>query len=560
MKQGLKMKQGLIGFLLFFSVSILNAEEFNLLLDNIPSQRPITENISTNTSGISVKINSDIKSASAGDYILFENQAGKTYRISLEKKKNHRNGDTTIIGYIDGTNHRVIITQGSAGSSAIINTEDGKYKIELHNNKEQLLTPAELESYIEGGHEDDGIIPDFSRVKKSYKNNTFETAVKRHFKSQNKTFETANSPPAGIATIDIMVLYTADLQSRLGSINAVESRINQLVAISNTAYVDSEMSIELRLVHSEQINADNDSASGTALVNMQSGAGVFAGVSALRSSKGADMVILLRDYKELHNGSCGIAYILGNQATGTMPNSEKSYAFSVVQDGSYQSGIFTYFCNNYSLSHELGHNFGFAHDRDHAGVPGLFDYSYGHDNPNTFSTIMSYDKPKLGKFSNPNIDCNGEPCGIAEGQPNSADNAKSGNLVRHDLAAFYPTVVGVADAGTSLVSVSPSSVVADDMATSLITVQLKDSSGNNLTNGGDSVTLSSTGSAELSTVSDNTNGSYSATVSNAVIENITISATVNSVLITDTAVVNFYDSTFNPAGIITVLQLLLLNQ
>jgi hypothetical protein len=245
-----------------------------------------------------------------------------------------------------------------------------------------------------------------------------------------------------------MVLYTPELVSSLGSVNAVESRINQLINVTNTSYVDSEMSIEVNLVHSGEINADNDSSTGTILAEIQSGSGVFSTVAALRASKGADLVVLMRDFKSLHNGSCGIAYILGNSATGTMPNSDKAYGFSIVHNGDYVVGNSLYFCSDYSFAHEIGHNFGFAHDRDHAGSGGVFDYSYGHDDGSgTFATVMSYDRPQAGKFSNPNIDCNGSPCGIIAGQPNSANNAKSGNEVRFELADFYDTVVNTQSSG-----------------------------------------------------------------------------------------------------------------
>ena len=54
---------------------------------------------------------------------------------------------------------------------------------------------------------------------------------------------------------------------------------------------------------------------------------------------------------------------------------------------------------------------------------------------------MSYIRPAVALFSNPNIDCGGDPCGIAHPDPQSADNARSINNTRFEVAAFRATVV-----------------------------------------------------------------------------------------------------------------------
>jgi hypothetical protein len=73
----------------------------------------------------------------------------------------------------------------------------------------------------------------------------------------------------------------------------------------------------------------------------------------------------------------------------------------------------------------------------------------------------------------------------------------------------------------------------------MITVQAKDASGNNLTASGGLVTLSSTGSGSVSTVTDNNDGTYTATITNTVAEAVTISGTIDGSAITDTAAVTF---------------------
>jgi hypothetical protein len=70
-------------------------------------------------------------------------------------------------------------------------------------------------------------------------------------------------------------------------------------------------------------------------------------------------------------------------------------------------------------------------------------------------------------------------------------------------------------------------------------VQLKDANGNNLTSGGDPVALS-TDLGSLGTVTDNGNGTYTATLTaGTTAGTATVTGTLNAVAITDTATVEF---------------------
>ena len=99
--------------------------------------------------------------------------------------------------------------------------------------------------------------------------------------------------------------------------------------------------------------------------------------------------------------------------------------------------------------------------------------------------------------------------------------------------------VGAASAATSTITAAPTSIAADGAATSTITVQLKDANGNDLTAGGDAVTLATT-LGTLGAVTDNTDGTYTATLtSGTTAGTATVTGTVNTVAITDNAVVTF---------------------
>ena len=72
-------------------------------------------------------------------------------------------------------------------------------------------------------------------------------------------------------------------------------------------------------------------------------------------------------------------------------------------------------------------------------------------------------------------------------------------------------------------------------------MRLADATGNLLSASDGTVVLSSTGSAVISAVTDNNNGTYTATVTNTVAESVTISGTLDGAAITDTAAITFID-------------------
>ncbi|MDR6972198.1 putative cell wall-binding protein/protocatechuate 3,4-dioxygenase beta subunit [Leifsonia shinshuensis] len=86
-------------------------------------------------------------------------------------------------------------------------------------------------------------------------------------------------------------------------------------------------------------------------------------------------------------------------------------------------------------------------------------------------------------------------------------------------------VAGVASAADSTISASPTSIPADGVTATTITVRLKDDNGNPLTAGGDRVTLSTT-AGTLSAVRDNGDGTYTATLTGTDPATATLSFTV----------------------------------
>ncbi|WP_421774896.1 invasin domain 3-containing protein [Gracilimonas sp.] len=89
------------------------------------------------------------------------------------------------------------------------------------------------------------------------------------------------------------------------------------------------------------------------------------------------------------------------------------------------------------------------------------------------------------------------------------------------------------NADSSLISISQDTLIADGSSQSDILVQLRDEFGNNLISGGDNVVISRTGTGSLSSTTDNSDGTYSATITAPNnVGSATISASVNSSSIT----------------------------
>jgi hypothetical protein len=92
----------------------------------------------------------------------------------------------------------------------------------------------------------------------------------------------------------------------------------------------------------------------------------------------------------------------------------------------------------YTFGHELGHNYGCAHD--HPAVdPGIFDYSYGFTTAsNVYRTMMSRSGSyRILYWSNPNKTApNGEVLGVPELDTEPAENWKSLNQAATTISAW----------------------------------------------------------------------------------------------------------------------------
>ncbi len=226
--------------------------------------------------------------------------------------------------------------------------------------------------------------------------------------------------------IDVMVLYTQQMFDRYGGAG-MAALIQNFIDLTNVAYSESGINTQIHLAHAS-LYTQSGASEDVAILDALNFFTDDTDVADLRDTHKADLVNLLRRY---NNGSaCGVAWVM--QYVGP---SFSGNAYSIVEVRPLAEAN-PYYCHESTFAHELGHNLGCAHDRDHASVNGAYSYSFGYDVPGVFGTIMSYDGPTITRFSTPDRSHNGYPIGISTSSTNSAHNVLTINNTRTTAANF----------------------------------------------------------------------------------------------------------------------------
>ena len=240
----------------------------------------------------------------------------------------------------------------------------------------------------------------------------------------------------GNAVIDVMAFYTPGASALFP--HGVETRINQLISVANQIYSDSGVGITLRPVYLGEVNYNDVDDMDTALDHLiEKTDPAFAEIDELRVLYGGDLVMLFRPLGEGVT-RCGLAPVGGFNTNGDFTAAmEKDFAYSHIAIDCPVDII---------VAHELGHNMGLTHSHLEDGGGGTFSFATGHGVESQFVTLMAFPaafntERRIALFSNPLLDCFGFACGISSDQEFGADATQSLNLVKYQIANFFPTRV-----------------------------------------------------------------------------------------------------------------------
>ncbi|MFM0642371.1 FG-GAP-like repeat-containing protein [Paraburkholderia metrosideri] len=409
------------------------------------------------TRSYSVELNKDAIAAAVkegGMWIDLPN--GQRLLARTDHQERRGDGNITWVGKVSmkGGERSVVITTGPDAVFGSLVSSDGSL-LELISSK-GMARLVDRDPKFAVQDTSDGVV------------STRAKAAPTQAQTMRAQHALAAAASGSEAVVDLLLGYTSGLVARYGSDAAAVTRLNYLVSITNQAYQDSQVNSRLRLVGTKRVDYPDTNSNSQVLDALEdtSGNSTLQVLRDGRRDTGADLVSLVRPFLTPEDGNCGLATINGSNLSPFTP-ADASGGYSAVSDGTDDNS--GYYCNNYTLAHELGHNMGLVHNIENSSTPGAFPYAYGWrmtlPQGGSFFTIMAYGasgQKLVPYFADPNIMlCNGNPCGDAT----QADQTRALNqtmpVVADFNAAFDPLIDLNGDGTADLVMQSDGGVAYD---------------------------------------------------------------------------------------------------
>lgn len=243
----------------------------------------------------------------------------------------------------------------------------------------------------------------------------------------------------GNERFDVLVIYTPAVRALAGGTLQVRGAIEVAVQEGDDAFSRSDVSADLRLVGVMEVDYDESGATlDSHLSRLTDPAdGSIDAIHQWRNACGADLVAMLVDDSD-GGELCGLAWVKPGGA-----------GFGSVA-GPYS--ITDYDClGGLTLIHELGHNYGCAHDWSESSTPS-FGYAKGYcftGSTGDWRTLMCKNNQpgtRILQYSNPDVSFDGAATGVAAGLfvAEPADNARAIDANSGDLEGLRSSVTKLA--------------------------------------------------------------------------------------------------------------------